>query len=259
MSISKNPKTITVILLIFFLTKPLYFIVKQLCYFLANGPFLGTSFVYIILVILIVLVLIHVFQLNFPKQNFSWNKILQSLFYLPLMTLGIWLISVLISIALRSTVPGAGEAMTELEKRQDYVAQNFQTRWFWMSVVIGPMSEELLCRAFGIQQLRKTTSDGFAILVTSIIFALAHFPGVDLGSFLKLNFIPLFFVGLALGVIFVRHGLIASIVVHGLINLVMNHKDKLLDFQWFIVLPMVGVIPVVLVFISQMRGKKELR
>ncbi len=83
----------------------------------------------------------------------------------------------------------------------------------WMlivfSVILAPIAEELLMRKLLIDRLSKYGS-GFALVVSAVAFGLFH------GNFYQ--FFYAFLVGLVLGCLYIRAGLIYSILLHMIIN-----------------------------------------
>ncbi|CAM1362413.1 conserved membrane hypothetical protein [Tenacibaculum litopenaei] len=84
------------------------------------------------------------------------------------------------------------------------------------TVLIIPFLEELVFRKFILGKLRKQNSMLFAILFSSFLFSLNHL------SLITINYSSIFnsfFLGIILGVIFVRYGLLYSIIAHIFFNL----------------------------------------
>jgi len=90
---------------------------------------------------------------------------------------------------------------------QEYLGSGWSL--FLLSVIIAPLAEELLFRGFLLRRLQPYGA-GFALLVTSMIFALQH--GI------LTQVVYTFFMGIILGVVALRFGLRWSILLHALNN-----------------------------------------
>jgi len=89
----------------------------------------------------------------------------------------------------------------------------------FLMVVLGPIGEEILFRGLAYSILRQRRSKLAAIIIVSIIFALAHSQII--------HFMPIFIMGIILAYLYERTGsIVPSIALHSSINL-------LLTFLWY--------------------------
>jgi len=100
---------------------------------------------------------------------------------------------------------------------QEYLGSGWSL--FILSVIIAPLAEELLFRGFLLRRLQPYGA-GFALLVTSMIFALQH--GI------LTQVVYTFFMGIILGVVALRFGLRWSILLHALNNFLVFLQTSLL-------------------------------
>lgn len=134
----------------------------------------------------------------------------------------------------------------------------------YMAVLIGllvaPFKEELMCRAFLAQQIRKVVPVMAAIALSSIAFASLHWPTLDLPTlkeFLLLDFIPLVLVSFVLGLTFFTYGFTASVLVHFFFNAKGYVFNYMTDYPLiFTFLSLLGVGFLISMFITQIRGTR---
>jgi len=86
------------------------------------------------------------------------------------------------------------------------------------------VGEEILFRWIILGALMMALSPGWSVLISSLIFGAMHLPvkimvGFPLAVGLS-NVLPTFAIGFFCGIAFIRYGLVASIAIHFLVNLV---------------------------------------
>jgi hypothetical protein len=96
----------------------------------------------------------------------------------------------------------------------------------FLTIVLGPLLEEIVFRLIGITLLDKFLPLIIALVLTSVAFGLAHnqFP---------LNLIS-GIMGVVLGYVYIKHGVVASFITHGLQN------GVVLIHLWFTILIKTG-------------------
>lgn len=119
-----------------------------------------------------------------------------------------------LSLINQELVPLVGEAWTVVSPlEQTVTSQDLLGNLVYVAVVslCAPIWEEIIFRGFLLPSLTRYMSLGSSIICSSVIFAIAHFS--------VQRMLPLFFLGVVMGVVFVRsRNLVASIVLHSLWN-----------------------------------------
>ena len=154
----------------------------------------------------------------FTFVTYKWYKtgtvtiektVLNKYIWLPAL---VWVLVIVVENFLPNDPSANQQIITELALRQPIFA-------FFLIVVFAPLTEELIfrgmlaCFLFPIQDNVKQTA--LFLLVTSIIFALVHFPGTPQ------QFLVYGSLGLSLGLAYIsKGGLAYSIALHALNNLI---------------------------------------
>lgn len=119
-----------------------------------------------------------------------------------------------LSLLNQELVPLVGEAWTVVSPlEQTVTSHDLIGNLLYVAVVslCAPVWEEIIFRGFLLPSLTRYMSLGSSIVCSSVIFAIAHFS--------MQRMLPLFFLGVVMGVVFVRsRNLVASIVLHSLWN-----------------------------------------
>jgi membrane protease YdiL (CAAX protease family) len=166
----------------------------------------------------------------------------------------------LATLLIREVDFGAAANNSPLQSIQNTGAESLQLDLLYF-VFIAPFIEELTFRALLAQQANKAMSQRYALLVSSVTFALFHglvFNWDKMQSFLILDFLPLFIAGLIFGVVYFRHGIWAAIVAHMTFN-AKNYCEAFLtkNSLAFVAIAFVGTIVICLQIVSQFRGVKH--
>lgn len=84
----------------------------------------------------------------------------------------------------------------------------------FLVVIWGPLLEEILCRGYFYEMLRKSWSDKYAFLLSSLLFVIPH--GIW-GSF-DINLIFIFLYSGIFTIVYTNGGIVASVIVHSSVN-----------------------------------------
>jgi len=143
---------------------------------------------------------------------------------------------------------------------------------------IGPLLEEIIYRFFIVTILQKASDSWFtSSIISALIFGLSHTLIDLIESSLRYTFLHLlttFLLGIVLGLIFIRWGLIAAVLFHSLWNgyslftqlLLMNNLAHILDLT-FIAFFLLTILTVIIMFfryfsilnIKKIRIKTDIR
>jgi membrane protease YdiL (CAAX protease family) len=205
---------------------------------------------------IISLLLIRLFQLPLPGIGRPVSGILTGV----LVGFGSIPIVGLANLLIRGVDFGAAANNSPLQSIQNTGAESLQLDLLYF-VIVAPFTEELTFRALLAQQANKAMSQRYALLVSSVTFALFHglvFNWGKMQSFLILDFLPLFIAGLIFGMAYFRHGIWAAIVAHMIFN-AKNYCEAFLtkNSLAFVAIAFVGAIVICLLFVSQFKGVKH--
>jgi membrane protease YdiL (CAAX protease family) len=132
-----------------------------------------------------------------------------------------FLVYLVVAAALSQLIPGL-DLNQEQEIGFDNISGKLQLAMAFVSLVIlPPIAEEIMMRGFLYSSLKKGLKLFWAVILTSIIFAIAHLPTGGAGGPLYIAAVDTFILSLFL--IYLREktgGLWSSMVLHGLKNAV---------------------------------------
>lgn len=113
-------------------------------------------------------------------------------------------------------------------------------------VIITPFVEEIVCRLGMLGVLSRFMPKGFALLISSVVFALGHVYGYG-----WVEIMPIFVFGLMMGVTYLTVGLGFSILLHSMVNVWSYVTENLYQFDAFLIGLMIVLFIGLIVFSVQ--------
>ncbi len=239
------------------------------------------------LAIAVLLPVLMIYLAMYVYPRFGNKPIIDACFYIALLVTSIFLIKLFklsitprhrsvqwsligVLVGLGATIPVGGvafllrgalnlpeSALTPLQNMQTLETKVVMTVNVIQVGILAPICEEAFFRVLLAQQLKRSMSMPWAILLSSGVFAAYHGFALnvnDLLDFYRMDYLPLLASGVILGALYFRLGWPAAVAAHLMFNTrqfyIGYHTDTWLSIVWLL-LALAGLVFTILLFIPR--------